>query len=1107
MVRKRFFYLILILVAVSISIVGFTIRILYQTAINVQKARLVEIAQSQARLIEAVTRFNYQHQNKFHPDLEIDLESTLSEIADAHKHYNGFGETGEFMLAALKENRITFLISHRHLDLNNPKPIPFDSHLAEPMRRALSGKSGSMIGLDYRGEKVLAAYEPVAQSGWGIVAKIDLKEVRSPFVAAGLAAGGVTILVVIIGSFLFIKLSAPLIKNLEEQSLNLEKMLNIQAESEARFRLLYEDLPIAYQCLDERGTLVEINPAWTEKLGYEKDAALGRRFSDFLSPDSRQLFEDRFSNLKEKMIVKNICLEVMGSHSDYIVFSVDGKIAYDENSRFKQIHCILNDISESKKSEKKLADKEAKYRELFENMASGVAVFEAVDQGEDFVIKDFNRAAERIENKDRTKITGRRVTEIFPGIKDMGLYAVLKRVWETGNSERLPLAIYEDEEKKITSWRDNFVYKLPSGEVVTVYEDITEQKQAREEIIKNRAQLEAIFNSISDAVVFTDTQRKILRVNPAVEKNLGYSPDELLGKYPKMIYFDVADYERMGEQLYNPDTEVRNKIFEMPYQRKDGTVFLAESLGTQVRDENGNILGFVAIHRDISARKKAEEELRNAKKQWEDTFNAMSDWISLVDIDGAVIASNRASEDFLDDPVHRIVGEKCFELVKGVDKPVAQHPFFKMKRSLSREILEMAIADGKWVLVTVDPIMDDHENFSGGIHIVRDISEQKQLEYLLQQSQKMEAIGTLAGGIAHDFNNILSSILGYAELSMDLSDKDSKLNRYATEILTAAERASELVRQILTFSRQSRGEMRAVRVKPLIKEALRLLRSSLPTTIEIHQYLESDESVFAQPTQIHQIVMNLCTNAAHAMEENGGILEVNLVELHTDTQPNGVPKNLTPGPYLKLSVSDSGEGMKPGILNHVFDPYFTTKEAGKGTGLGLSVVHGIVKNCGGEITVNTELGIGSAFHVFLPILGQQKEEITEPVQKYEAGKEKILFVDDEPILLNVYKEQLENFGYTVDTAGSGLKALEMFKEDPDGYDLIITDMTMPKMTGEKLAVEIFAIRPEVPIILCTGYSQQMTEEKALSMGIRAFVAKPIKVKMLSQTVRDILAKD
>jgi CheY-like chemotaxis protein len=283
------------------------------------------------------------------------------------------------------------------------------------------------------------------------------------------------------------------------------------------------------------------------------------------------------------------------------------------------------------------------------------------------------------------------------------------------------------------------------------------------------------------------------------------------------------------------------------------------------------------------------------------------------------------------------------------------------------------------------------------------------------------------------------------------------------------------------------------------------MRSSLPLTIEIHEYLESDEHVLADATQIHQIVMNLCTNAAHAMENGGGILEVALTEYHLGEDHNELPPDLKSGPYVILSVGDSGDGMSPEILKQIFNPYFTTKETGQGTGLGLSVVHGIVKKCGGEITVKSEPGTGSVFNVYLPVLGQPPQIEVEIYETPQKGTETILVVDDEPMLLVVFKEQLEKLGYTVDAVNNGPRALELFKSDPDKYDLVITDMTMPLMTGEKLASEIFNIRQDIPIILCTGHSQQLTEEKALNIGIRAFVMKPIKMNLLSQTVRRVLA--
>jgi PAS domain S-box-containing protein len=388
--------------------------------------------------------------------------------------------------------------------------------------------------------------------------------------------------------------------------------------------------------------------------------------------------------------------------------------------------------------------------------------------------------------------------------------------------------------------------------------------------------------------------------------------------------------------------------------------------------------------------------------------------------------------------------------------------------------------------------------------IARDITKQKFLERSLRQSQKMEAIGTLAGGIAHDFNNILFSIIGYSELSFDQLEKNSPVRKNLREILEASKRATDLVRQILTFSRQTEHELSPVQIDLIVKETLMLLRASLPTTIKIQKNIKTDAMALSDPTQIHQILMNLCVNASHAMREKGGILSVELESVEIDTDLSGKYPDLKPGPYINMSVCDTGHGIAPQMLNRIFDPFFTTKTREHGTGLGLSVIHGIVKNFGGAIHAFSEPDKGSIFKVFIPAIERRispEQRTKKPVPK---GTEHILFIDDEPALANMGKQLLESLGYQVEMITKSSDALELFRKKPDRFDLVITDMTMPNITGEKLAIELMNIRPDIPVILSSGFNYNIDEKKAMALGIRAFISKPILKQELAETIRNVL---
>jgi len=404
------------------------------------------------------------------------------------------------------------------------------------------------------------------------------------------------------------------------------------------------------------------------------------------------------------------------------------------------------------------------------------------------------------------------------------------------------------------------------------------------------------------------------------------------------------------------------------------------------------------------------------------------------------------------------------------------------------------------------------ELVQSNLQLKREINNRKQaeekrnkLETQLQQCQKMEAIGTLAGGIAHDFNNILASVIGYTELALDNTEKGTLLYDNLQEVFSAGQRASDLVKQILTFSRQADQELKPLQVQLFVREALKLIRSTLPSTIEIKQNISNTCGlVMADATQIRQVAMNLLVNAFHAMEDNGGKLDVILKEVDLDMNDLKDPA-MVPGPYVCLTVADTGIGIDKSVIDRIFEPYFTTKEKDKGTGLGLATVHGIVKSYKGDIRVYSEPGKGSTFHVYLPVIQTRIEEKEiRVISPMERGTEQILFVDDEAQIVRIAQQMLEGLGYHVTARTSSIETLEAFRAAPDKFDLVITDMTMPNMTGVELAKKLMEIRSGIPIIICTGFSEKISEHKAETVGIRGYVMKPVLKSELSEKIRQVL---
>jgi PAS domain S-box-containing protein len=387
---------------------------------------------------------------------------------------------------------------------------------------------------------------------------------------------------------------------------------------------------------------------------------------------------------------------------------------------------------------------------------------------------------------------------------------------------------------------------------------------------------------------------------------------------------------------------------------------------------------------------------------------------------------------------------------------------------------------------------------------MRTKKEREILRKQLAQAQQMEAIGNLAGGIAHDFNNILSAVIGFTELALDSVGNGSLIEDHLHEIYAAGKRAKELVGQILTFARKSDKEFEPIRVDFVVKEVLKLMRSSIPSTIEIKQNIGSRSTVMGNATQMHQIVMNLCTNASHAMEDRHGIIEVNLRDIVIGRTEKGAPLGLRTGNYVELTISDSGSGISPDIIGSIFEPYFTTKRPGEGTGMGLALVHGIVESCKGKIAVDSRLGKGTTFRIILPITKRVTDDSRRSSEALLSGTERILFIDDEIQITKMWSQLLGRLGYVVTTRNSSLKALGLFRSNAGDFDLVITDMTMPNMTGYELAIELMKIRPDIPVILCTGYSKSVSGRMALEIGIKAFVHKPIITADLAKTVRKVL---
>ncbi|MBF0288939.1 MAG: PAS domain S-box protein [SAR324 cluster bacterium] len=624
------------------------------------------------------------------------------------------------------------------------------------------------------------------------------------------------------------------------------------------------------------------------------------------------------------------------------------------------------------------------------------------------------------------------------------------------------------------------------------------------EVKESEAKFRSIVQTAAEGIILIDGDGSIISWNQGAAKTFGYTEKEIIGQSVEKL---IPERYRGGHThalQYLQSIGINNhtgKNLELRGLHKEGHELPLEL--SLVSWEASDTNFFCGIVRDITERKKAEEE----KSRLVAAVDQATEVIVITDKDGLIQYVNPAFERITGYSYQEAVGQNPRILQSNKHDP----EFYK---SLWDTISKGQVWQGHIINkrkngtffeeeMTISPIRDETGTIFSYVAVKYDVTHEIQMEKQLRQAQKMEAIGTLAGGIAHDFNNILFAMLGYIEILKDMAPKDSPMLDYLLQIRKAGVRAKDLVRQILTFSRQGEQSLQRVIAAPVVKESLKLLRSSLPTTIDIQENIFSPMTqIMATPTQIQQIFMNLCTNAGYVMRK-GGTLTVELVEVELDADFAAL-HDLKKGRFLKLSISDTGDGIPPEIQDRIFEPFFTTKPQGEGTGMGLAMVHGIVKNLGGTITVSSTFHQGTTFDLYFPaIMNPKKIPALTESNFLPQGKEHILLVDDDEMVIKVEKVLLEDLGYQVTTATNGPEALEIFHNTSVPFDLVLTDLTMPKMTGEQLAQELTAIFPQLPVLLTTGFNEGLNEASFKKAGIRALLAKPIEQKKLADTLHAI----
>ncbi len=680
------------------------------------------------------------------------------------------------------------------------------------------------------------------------------------------------------------------------------------------------------------------------------------------------------------------------------------------------------------------------------------------------------------------------ISEILARINThLNLYKLQQRLRTQSEELRVEIEKRKNTEAELKKHRN---------ELEELVKERTAEMKQREEKYSN------LYESSLDGIAESNLDGAILSCNPAYEKMTGYTFEEL----KKLKYQDITP-SKWAEIDKKHVKQALSQGFSDDYEKerihKDGTIFPISIRIWLRKNKSGEPMSLWGIVRDISKRKHAENSLLASEKKYRSILESMRDATYICSPDFHIEYMNPRM-------VSRIgrdaTGEFCYKAIYNCDEKCSWCIFDQIKHSehISYE-LENPM-DNKVYTISNSPIKNSDGQISK-LTICRDITENRAMEEQLRQAHKMESIGILAGGVAHDFNNLLYLIIGNTEMALEDIPEWNPVHESIEEIKSASLRAAGIVKQLLNFSRKTDQELKPVGAVGIIKDVLKFLRSTIPSTVKIITNLpDAEVQMLGNSIQINQIMMNLCANASKFMQDTGGTLKIDVGTVILNEEDCKKYTNLCPGNHIKISVNDSGPGIAPDIIDKIFDPYFTTKKFGAGYGMGLTVVHGNIKNHDGFISVDSKLGEGTTFNILFPVFDELSEPNIEVKEEAFCGTERILFVDDEESIANMACKILKRLGYQVEMRLNPIEVLELFKSTPNSFDMVITDMTMPQMTGAKLAERLKAIRSDLPVIICTGHSAVIDEEKAKQLGIDGFVMKPVSKLKMAKTIRKILDK-
>ncbi len=919
----------------------------------------------------------------------------------------------------------------------------------------------------------------------------------------------------------FRKHNEVLFKKLEKKVMDLETANQKLFIMEERYRLSFENIMDVVYMIDTELNVQDVSPSVERILGYKPHEFIGRSvssLSNIFAPESfSQAIADADHILKGETIPATLYRFIARDGTEKV-----GEISSSPVKRNGQIIGMISvarDVTAHKQAEAALQASEERFRAIadytydWENwfgtdgkliwVNSAVCRFSGYSVGECLAMNDFPLP---LIDEDHLK----RFTYHFS----------LALQQESGNDVEFRIRHKDGSLKWVTaSYQPIYDCKGINIGHRSSIRDIEDRKLAEEALRESEERYRNVFENHTAVkfIIDPDTGR-IVEANNAAVKYYGWSTEQL--KRMKIQEINILPSDEVQKEMEKALTKEKT-YFEFRHRRADGSIRNVEVYSSTI-DIKGKTLLHSIIH-DITKRKIAEESLRESEEVFRLLFEKSSDAHLLIEGDRYIDCNEAALRIAAVTDKSMLIKHTLAEI-----SPERQ-PDGELSSAKAKRMLDISMNEGshcfEWVLKRMDgserhldvtrtviPMKGRkllHATWRDMTEHIRSQKERERLQSQLIQAQKMEAIGNLAGGIAHDFNNILTGIMGYTEFYMDAVRDRPKVHQGMEQVLKAAERARDLVRQVLTFSRKTEHVKKPVILAQIVDEVVHFMRASLPTTIEMNPQISArSDVILGDPSQLHQVLVNLCTNAGHAMKDKGGILYIGLNKVVIDEDDLLKTPPIKHGRYLLLTVRDTGHGISRGNLERIFEPYFTTKEKGEGTGLGLAVVHGIVKDHGGEIRVYSEEGHGTSFNVYLPLMEHRTEEQSDLVEAVLPGKgETILFVDDEQMIVDLNREVLENLGYRVVTETDPVKAIQVFKDGSNAFDLVITDKTMPHLTGFDVARAVKDIRADIPVLLCSGFQEKGDTERIADIGISKLMIKPTKKSVLARTIRDALDED